>query len=245
MYIATWCESYWTHIQLFWTHTDDDKQSVVNDYIEVKDLIPGHYCNIKLLVIILILQCTDYQNASVMGTQAQEQQEASYTNVYSTPFVDKPFDPLIPVTLPVPLTEMSTYVESCHSDYNRALHSQYEVMWLLNNMHSHFHLSLCVFVVIGIQELYCDEDNSLASVGFSIENIPRNRFKNITACKHKDYPCILISLLGIFKSKQMIAIEWCWSQWKDTNMISSMPATWMWVVLCMQCLPQHVPSVYT
>ena len=69
----------------------------------------------------------DYQNASVMGTQAQGQQEASYTNVYSTPFIDKPFDPLIPVTLPVPLAEMSAYVESCHSDYNRAFHSQYEV----------------------------------------------------------------------------------------------------------------------
>ena len=69
-------------------------------------------------------------------------------------------------------------------------------------MHSHFHLSLCVFVVIGIQELYCDEDNSLASVGFSRENILRNRFKNITTCKHKYYPCILMSLLGFLNQNR-------------------------------------------
>ena len=31
-------------------YTDDDKQSVVNEYSEVKDMLPGHYCNIKLLI---------------------------------------------------------------------------------------------------------------------------------------------------------------------------------------------------
>ena len=37
------------------------------------------------------------------------------------------FDLRIPPTLPIPLAEMSSYVERCHSDNNKALYSQFEV----------------------------------------------------------------------------------------------------------------------
>lgn len=54
--------------------------------------------------------------------------ETSYTELYSTPYKEQPFDPKIPTTLPIPLNEMSDYVASCHSDNNKALHSQFEVI---------------------------------------------------------------------------------------------------------------------
>ena len=91
-------------------------------------------------------------------------------NYNSVPF-DSQFDPLIPCTHPISVNDLGSYVACCHNDSNAGFGEQYEVM-----------LKLYSVFLINLQELYTGKDKQ-CTVGFSEDNKPFNRFKDIAPCK--------------------------------------------------------------
>ena len=75
----------------------------------------------------------EYQYVSV-NTRKEEKEDlyslpskkTSYIN--NLPCYEESFDHQIQTTLPVPLAEICTYVEGCHSENKSAFHSQFEVI---------------------------------------------------------------------------------------------------------------------
>jgi protein tyrosine phosphatase len=95
--------------------------------------------------------CDHVDNDDDVYSNVQDQNIQVYVNVTRP---DAPYDPLIPSTHPVPINELGHHVALHHGDNNKQFNQQY-------------------------QELYKGDDKGVV-IGFSEQNVPFNRFKNIT-----------------------------------------------------------------
>ena len=88
-----------------------------------------------------------------------------------TIYSDPPFDPLIPKTCPVSISNLGTHVASYHSESNTQFSKEFQVLYLIVTQ-------LNCFVN---QQLHNGEESSW-SVASSEKNKPFNRFQNIVPC---------------------------------------------------------------
>ena len=132
-----------------------------------------------------------YVEVNSFEPHPSDEPEQHYANMagneYANLSVGKPpFDPQIPSTMPVATSDLSNHVASYHAENNKLFKCQYKVVW-------HYTVTA---MVIACQEVDSVEEKP-STVGYSDDNKPFNRFKNIAPCMLSLLYVLLISYCSI------------------------------------------------